>query len=303
MTESHKIIADESGARLDSFLAGELTQYTRSYLKQLIDNGGVFLNGRLAKASTKIRSGDEVTLTVPRQQEVDILPEDIPLTIVYQDKDIAVINKAQGMVTHPAVGNYTGTLVNALLHHLQDLSGINGELRPGIVHRLDKGTSGLLVVAKNDEAHQSLSKQIEEKTASRVYQALVFGNIKTDEGVIMTHIGRDPRDRKKMAVLRTGGREAITQYSVLARYEGHTLVECTLKTGRTHQIRVHLKHFGFPVVGDPVYTKKKDKFGLNGQLLHAYKLGFHHPRTGEWMEFLAPLPDYFENVLQSLKKI
>ncbi|WP_066648588.1 RluA family pseudouridine synthase [Christensenella timonensis] len=303
MTDSHKVIAGEPCARLDSFLAGAFPQYTRSYLKQLIMDGGVLLNEKPAKASMKVKAGDEIVLDVPRRQATDILPEDIPLTIVYQDEDIAVVNKAQGMVTHPAPGNYTGTLVNALLYQLEDLSGINGELRPGIVHRLDKDTSGLLVVAKNDEAHKSLSTQIEEKTASRVYQALVYGNIKADEGVITTQIGRDPRDRKKMAVLRSGGREAVTQYKVLARYEGYTLVECTLKTGRTHQIRVHLKHLGFPVVGDPVYTKKKDKFGLRGQLLHACKLGLTHPRTGERMEFSAPLPDYFENVLRSLKKI
>lgn len=303
MTDSYKVIAGEPCARLDSFLAGAFPQYTRSYLKQLIMDGGVLLNEKPAKASMKVKAGDEIVLDVPRRQATDILPEDIPLTIVYQDEDIAVVNKAQGMVTHPAPGNYTGTLVNALLYQLEDLSGINGELRPGIVHRLDKDTSGLLVVAKNDEAHKSLSTQIEEKIASRVYQALVYGNIKADEGVITTQVGRDPRDRKKMAVLRSGGREAVTQYKVLARYEGYTLVECTLKTGRTHQIRVHLKHLGFPVVGDPVYTKKKDKFGLRGQLLHACKLGLTHPRTGERMEFSAPLPDYFENVLRSLKKI
>lgn len=303
MAESHKITAGESGARLDSFLAQEFPQYTRSYLKQLIGEGNVFLNGQAVKASAKVKGGDEIMLHIPELWETAILPEDIPLDIVYQDADIAIVNKAQGMVTHPAVGNYTGTLVNALLYHLKDLSGINGELRPGIVHRLDKDTSGLLVIAKNDDAHRSLSAQIGAKTARRVYLALVYGNIKTDEGVIVTQLGRDPRDRKKMAVVRSGGREAVTQYKVLARYDGYTLVECTLKTGRTHQIRVHLKHLGFPVVGDPVYTRRKDKFGLQGQLLHAYKLGLQHPRTGEQMEFSAPLPDYFERVLSSLKKI
>lgn len=303
MAESHKITAGESGARLDSFLAQAFPQYTRSYLKQLINEGNVFLNGQTAKASAKVKDGDEIMLHIPERQETAILPEDIPLDIVYQDADIAIVNKAQGMVTHPAVGNYTGTLVNALLYHLKDLSGINGELRPGIVHRLDKDTSGLLVIAKNDDAHRSLSAQIGAKTARRVYLALVYGNIKTDEGVITTQLGRDPRDRKKMAVVRSGGREAVTQYKVLARYDGYTLVECTLKTGRTHQIRVHLKHLGFPVVGDPVYTRRKDKFGLQGQLLHAYKLGLQHPRTKEQMEFSAPLPDYFERVLSSLKKI
>ena len=303
MAESHKITAGESGARLDSFLAQKFPQYTRSYLKQLISEGNVSLNGQAVKASAKVKGGDEITLHIPELWETAILPEDIPLDIVYQDADIAIVNKAQGMVTHPAVGNYTGTLVNALLYHLKDLSGINGELRPGIVHRLDKDTSGLLVIAKNDDAHRSLSAQIGAKTARRVYLALVYGNIKTDEGIIMTRLGRDPRNRKKMAVVRSGGREAETQYKVLARYDGYTLVECTLKTGRTHQIRVHLKHLGFPVVGDPVYTRRKDKFGLQGQLLHAYKLGLQHPRTKEQMEFSAPLPDYFERVLSSLKKI
>ncbi len=295
-------VSDENAGRLDRYLAEQNPELSRSFLKNLIEQGNILLNGKTAKAGAKLKAGDEILMEIPQAEVVEIKPEDIPLSIVYQDEDIAVINKVQGMVTHPAPGNYEGTLVGAILHHIKDLSGINGELRPGIVHRLDKDTSGLLVIAKNDQAHQSLSAQIAEKTAKRIYLALVYGNVKQDSGTIATQIGRDPRDRKKMAVTRNG-REAVTHYRVLKRYEGYTLVQCELGTGRTHQIRVHLKHLGFPVVGDPVYTRQKDKFGLKGQLLHAYKLCLTHPRTGEWMEFCAPLPAYYQKVLASLKKI
>lgn len=293
--------AEANGSkRLDAYLAEEYPQYSRSFLKNLTLQGNILLNGKPAKAGAKVKAGDEIVLEIPETEEVSVRPEDIPINIIYQDEDIAVVNKAQGMVTHPAPGNYEGTLVNALIYHLKDLSGINGELRPGIVHRLDKDTSGLLVIAKNDAAHKSLSAQIAEKSAKRIYLALVYGNIKSDTGTIKTQIGRDPRDRKKMAVVRDG-REAVTNYRVLCRYDGYTLVECALQTGRTHQIRVHLKHMGFPVVGDRVYTKQTDKFRLNGQLLHAYKLELTHPRTGERMKFCAPLPDYFKKVLRSLQ--
>lgn len=293
--------AEANGSkRLDAYLAEEYPQYSRSFLKNLTLQGNILLNGKPAKAGAKVKAGDEIVLEIPEAEEVSVRPEDIPINIIYQDEDIAVVNKAQGMVTHPAPGNYEGTLVNALIYHLKDLSGINGELRPGIVHRLDKDTSGLLVIAKNDAAHKSLSAQIAEKSVKRIYLALVYGNIKSDTGTIKTQIGRDPRDRKKMAVVRDG-REAVTNYRVLCRYDGYTLVECALQTGRTHQIRVHLKHMGFPVVGDRVYTKQTDKFRLNGQLLHAYKLELTHPRTGERMKFCAPLPDYFKKVLRSLQ--
>lgn len=289
--------------RLDAYLAEEYPQFSRSFLKNLIEQEHILLNGGRAKAGAKVKEGDEIVLEIPEAEEISAEPQDIPLEIVYQDGDIAVINKPQGMVTHPAPGNYSGTLVNALMYHIGDLSGINGELRPGIVHRLDKDTSGLLVIAKNDAAHKSLSEQIAEKKAKRIYLALVYGNIKADDGVIDTLIGRDPRDRKRMTVLRTGGRTAVTHYKVLERYGEYTLVECALETGRTHQIRVHMKHIGHPVVGDPVYSRQKDGFGLKGQLLHAVRLELTHPGTGERMAFEAPLPEYFTAVLGKLKKI
>lgn len=303
MTAFVKCVEETDKKRIDAYLAEQYPQFSRSFLKNLTERGDVFLNGKLAKASTKTKQGDTIELTVPECEETEIGAEDLPLDVIYQDADIAVINKRQGMVTHPAPGNYEGTLVNAILFHIGDLSGINGALRPGIVHRLDKDTSGLLVIAKNDAAHASLSKQIAEKKAGRIYRALVYGNVKNDEGVIVTQIGRDQRDRKRMAVVCAGGREAETHYRVLERYEGYTLVECELKTGRTHQIRVHMKHIGHPVAGDAVYTKQKDGLGLKGQLLHAYRLVLTHPKTGERMEFCAPLPAHFERALKKLKKM
>ena len=289
--------------RLDAYLAEEYPQFSRSFLKSLIEQEHITLNGERTKAGTKVKEGDEIVLRLPEVEGTSVAPQDIPLEIVYQDSDIAVINKPQGMVTHPAPGNYDETLVNAILYHIGDLSGINGELRPGIVHRLDKDTSGLLVIAKNDAAHKALSEQIADKKARRIYWALVYGNIKANDGVVDTLIGRDPRDRKKMAVLKAGGREAVTRYRILERYGEYTLVECELETGRTHQIRVHMKHIGHPVAGDPVYSRQKDRFGLSGQLLHARKLELTHPRTGERMIFEAPLPEYFTAVLAKLKKM
>ena len=289
--------------RLDAYLAEEYPQFSRSFLKSLIEQEHITLNGERTKAGTKVKEGDEIVLRLPEVEGTSVAPQDIPLEIVYQDSDIAVINKPQGMVTHPAPGNYDGTLVNAILYQIGDLSGINGELRPGIVHRLDKDTSGLLVIAKNDAAHKALSEQIADKKARRIYWALVYGNIKANDGVVDTLIGRDPRDRKKMAVLKAGGREAVTRYRILERYGEYTLVECELETGRTHQIRVHMKHIGHPVAGDPVYSRQKDRFGLSGQLLHARKLELTHPRTGERMIFEAPLPEYFTAVLAKLKKM
>ena len=242
--------------RLDAYLAEEYPQFSRSFLKSLIEQEHITLNGERTKAGTKVKEGDEIVLRLPEVEGTSVAPQDIPLEIVYQDSDIAVINKPQGMVTHPAPGNYDGTLVNAILYHIGDLSGINGELRPGIVHRLDKDTSGLLVIAKNDAAHKALSEQIADKKARRIYWALVYGNIKANDGVVDTLIGRDPRDRKKMAVLKAGGREAVTRYRILERYGEYTLVECELETGRTHQIRVHMKHIGHPVAGVPVYSRQ-----------------------------------------------
>lgn len=297
-------IAEESCSRADIFLSGCLEEYTRSAIKKLIDNGCVTVNGKAAKASCEIKAGDEVFVQLPDAVEYTVKPENIPIDVVYEDDDIAVINKPQGMTVHMGNGNYEGTLVNALLFRLKSLSGINGVIRPGIVHRIDKDTSGLLVVAKNDGAHISLSKQIAEKTCKRNYLALVEGNMKSDSGNITTYIGRDPSDRIKMAVVPPAkGKIAITDYRVIQRYNGYTLCRFQLQTGRTHQIRVHARYIGHPIVGDPVYGNKKQRFKLNGQLLHACRLELDHPKTGEHMVFDAPLPDYFDEVLRKLEKL
>ena len=288
----------DGSVRLDVFLAKE-TGLTRSGIKKLIDDNCVLRDGLPVKKAGDTDKG-EITVVINEPVPVSAEGEDIPIDIVYEDADVVVVNKPQGMVTHPCSGTPNGTLVNALVYHVKDLSAINGVTRPGIVHRLDKDTSGLLVVAKNDKAHLSLSKQIEEKTAGRHYLALVCGNIKEDEGRIDKGIARSTRDRKLMAP-DDNGRRAVTNYYVKERFIDYTLVEFKLETGRTHQIRVHAKYINHPVVGDVAYGKK-DSFGLNGQLLHAYKLTFTHPTTGERMEFFAPLPDYFERVLDKLRK-
>ena len=259
------------------------------------------MNGKPAKAAQKLAPGDSVELDVPEPREPEAKPEDIPLNVVYEDASLLVINKPRGLVVHPAAGNERGTLVNALLSHCDDLSGIAGELKPGIVHRLDKDTTGLLVVAKNDEAHLSLSKQIGEKSARRIYLALVEGNVPEDSGRVDAPLGRSRADRKKIAVVEDG-RAAATQYRVLERFGDTTLVECSLETGRTHQIRVHMKHIGHPVAGDPVYGIRKQRFNVEGQLLHAARLSFTHPATGERMEFSAPLPEDFQRILDGLRK-
>lgn len=292
----------EEDCRADVFLSAE-TGLTRSAIKKLSEGGHVTQNGQTVKAGQALRAGTEITVEIPDPVQIAATPEDIPIDIVYEDEDIAVVNKPQGMTVHAGAGNTQGTLVNALLFRLKSLSGINGELRPGIVHRIDKDTSGLLVVAKNDNAHLSLSKQIAEKTCKREYLALLEGVVKTDSGTISTDIGRNAKDRLKMAVLPAGkGRAAVTDYFVEKRYELNTLVRFSLHTGRTHQIRVHAKHMGHPVVGDPLYGYKKQRFSLSGQLLHAFRLTLTHPRTGEVMSFTAPLPDYFERVLSILDR-
>lgn len=297
--------ARDSCARADVFLSENLNGFTRSAVKKLFSSGCVSINGKPAKASQSVAVGDYIVVIVPEAREYTAKPENIPLDIVYQDSDIAVINKPQGMTVHAGNGNTEGTLVNALLYSFDSLSGINGVLRPGIVHRIDKDTSGLLVVAKNDKAHLSLSKQIEEKTCRRTYLALLEGTVKKDGGTVTTYIGRDPSDRIKMAVVPPEkGKIAITDYVVLKRFkENFTLCRFDLHTGRTHQIRVHAKYLGFPVVGDPVYGIKKQKFTLDGQLLHAWQLKFVHPSTGEELTFEAPLPDYFEKILNKLTQI
>lgn len=275
---------------------------TRSFIKKLFESGYVLISGKAAKASQTVRAGETVEINFPEPVEYFAKPENIPLDIVYEDSDLAVVNKPQGMTVHLGNGNVDGTLVNALLYRLDSLSGINGVIRPGIVHRIDKDTSGLLVVAKNDRAHLCLSKQIEEKTCKRTYLALLEGNLKTDSGTVTTYIGRSPQDRVKMAVVEPDkGKIAITDYCVVKRFDGYTLCRFDLKTGRTHQIRVHAKYLGHPVVGDKVYGIKKQKFKLNGQLLHAYRLSFVHPTTLKEMTFEAPLPDYFKEILDKLK--
>lgn len=295
--------AEDNFKRLDTFLSENIPSLTRSAIKKIIEDGNVLVCGKAAKAGKSLKAGDGVEITIPDPVTLSVQPENIPIDIVYQDEDIAVINKAQGMVVHAGSGNTGGTLVNALLYHLDSLSGINGVIRPGIVHRIDKDTSGLLVVAKNDKAHVALSKQIAEKTCHRIYLALQEGVLKDDSGRIVTDIARDSADRTKMAVVPSGkGRVAITDYLVLKRFNGYTLTQFTLYTGRTHQIRVHAKYMGHPIVGDPVYGYKKQKFKLGGQLLHAQRLILTHPSSGKIMEFTAPLPDYFQNILNILEE-
>lgn len=291
--------AEEGGDRLDVFVSAS-AECTRSHAQKLIEDGNVTVNGSVvSKRGYTVKKGDTVSILSPQPKQLNLEAQEIPLDIVYQDDDIAVINKPQGMVVHPAPGSYDNTLVNALLYNLTSLSGINGVIRPGIVHRLDKDTSGLLVVAKNDFAHINLQSQISEKSAKRFYLALLDGVVQKDEGEIKNYLARSTKDRKKIAVAPTG-RLAITEYKVLERFANYTFTEFELKTGRTHQIRVHSRHIGHPVTGDPVYGGS-NKFGLKGQLLHAYKLILTHPRTGEEMTFTAPLPDYFQKVLDILR--
>lgn len=293
--------AAAAGSRLDAFLAGQMEK-TRSSVQKLIEEGNVRVNGSPAGKNTRLREGDRVEAVEPPPEVLDVTPQNIPLDIVYEDGDLLVVNKPKGMVVHPAPGNPDGTLVNALLYHCGgSLSGINGVIRPGIVHRIDKDTSGLLIVAKNDRAHQSLAEQIAVHSFTRIYNAVVYGNLKTEEGTISAPLGRHPADRKRMAVLSSGGREAVTHYRVLERFSGFTLVECRLETGRTHQIRVHMAHIGHPVAGDPVYGPKKCITELHGQCLHARVIGFVHPATGEYLEFDSGLPPYFQQFLSKLR--
>ncbi len=293
--------AAAAGTRLDAFLAGQMEK-TRSSVQKLIEEGNVRVNGSPAGKNTRLREGDRVEAVEPPPEVLDVTPQNIPLDIVYEDGDLLVVNKPKGMVVHPAPGNPDGTLVNALLYHCGgSLSGINGVIRPGIVHRIDKDTSGLLIVAKNDRAHQSLAEQIAVHSFTRIYNAVVYGNLKTEEGTISAPLGRHPADRKRMAVLSSGGREAVTHYRVLERFSGFTLVECRLETGRTHQIRVHMAHIGHPVAGDPVYGPKKCITELHGQCLHARVIGFVHPTTGEYLEFDSGLPPYFQQFLSKLR--
>ncbi|MHB8158625.1 MAG: RluA family pseudouridine synthase, partial [Desulfocucumaceae bacterium] len=289
-----------SGQRLDVFLTSEGPLLSRSHIQKLVTEGMVDVNGAPAKANYRIKTGDAVILKVPPPVEMVIGPEPIPLDIYFEDSHLVVVNKPRGMVVHPAEGNYSGTLVNALLYHCQDLSGINGVMRPGIVHRLDKDTSGLLMVAKNDTSHLELARQLSERKVDRRYLALVHGVLKNDLGIISAPIGRHPRDRQRMAVEPRNGKHAVTHYRALARTGGYTYLELRLETGRTHQIRVHLSHLGHPLVGDAKYGPDKNSFGLEGQFLHARLLGFTHPASGEKMVFEAPLPDNLQKILDVL---
>lgn len=286
--------------RLDLFLSENLEGMSRSYVQGIIEKDAVRVNGKQKKSNYKMKLNDEVSIDIPNPVELQVEPENIPINIVYEDSDVIVVNKPQDMVVHPAPGNYNGTLVNALLHHCKDLSGINGVIRPGIVHRIDKDTTGILVIAKNDNAHNKLALQLKDHTMTRTYYALVEGNVKSDEGTIDAPIGRHPSDRIKMTVIKDG-REAVTHFKVLERFGEYTLIQCNLETGRTHQIRVHMAHIGHPLVGDNVYGRKKQKFKVLGQVLHAKKLGFIHPTTGEYIEFNSELPEYFVELLNKLR--
>lgn len=290
--------------RIDKYLSDMLPEHSRSYIQKLLSDGNILVNGSSVKSNYKLSIGDQISVDLPEPKEVSILPEDIPLDIVFEDEDILIVNKPKGMVVHPAAGHSNGTLVNAILYHCQgNLSTINGVLRPGIVHRIDMDTTGLLVVCKNDMAHQSLSEQLKVHSITRKYQAIVYDNIVEDTGTIRQSIGRHPVDRKKQAVNVRNGKEAVTHYQVLERFHGkYTYVECQLETGRTHQIRVHMAYIHHPLLGDTLYGPAKDAFHLQGQTLHAGVLGFIHPRTKKYVEFQAALPEYFQQLLEQLRR-
>lgn len=305
MEEFNLEACDEwTGRRVDKVLSEYFSDYSRSFIKKLFDDDLILVNGKKSKPGYNIKSGDVLDISVPDPVDIQIVPEDIPLDIIYEDDDVILVNKPKGMVVHPAPGHYSGTLVNGLMYHFGDsLSGINGEIRPGIVHRIDMDTTGVLVVCKNDSAHRALSEQLHEHSITRKYYAIVHGNIAVDDGTVDAPIGRSPKDRKKMAVNTKNGRRAVTHYHVLERFGGkYTYIECQLETGRTHQIRVHMASLGHPIVGDEVYGPKKCPFKLQGQTLHAGVLGFIHPSTGEYVEFTAELPDYFKRLISILRE-
>ncbi|MBR3561241.1 MAG: RluA family pseudouridine synthase [Oscillospiraceae bacterium] len=291
-----------NGKRLDAFLAEAIEGVTRSAAARLIEDGAVLVDGKLASKSSKLTGAETVTVTLPEPEPIDAVPQNIPLSVVYEDGDVIVVNKPSGLVVHPAPGHPDGTLVNALLYHCGDsLSGVGGALRPGIVHRIDRDTSGLIIAAKNDLAHQSLAEQLKTHRLARTYESICVGNLREDSGTVDAPIARDPRDRKRMAVV-AGGRDAVTHWEVIARYPGYTHVRCKLETGRTHQIRVHMAYLGHPILGDTVYGAKKPVPGLTGQCLHAVALRFQHPRTGEAVELSCPLPDEFTAMLRKIDR-
>lgn len=303
MDEISFIINKEyEGTRIDKYLNENLKEKSRSFLQGLIGKGYILVNNKEIKSNYKLRDGDEIIITMPEPEFLSVEAENIPINVIYEDKDVIVVNKEKSMVVHPAPGNYNGTLVNALLYHCKDLSTINGVVRPGIVHRIDKDTSGILVIAKNDEAHNSLCNQLKNHSMKREYYALVEGHISSNEGTINKALGRNKKDRLKFAVV-LDGKRAVTHYEVLERYNKNvSLIKCVLETGRTHQIRVHMASISHPLVGDPVYGLKKQRFKVNGQMLHAKTLGFIHPRTKKYMEFTSELPEEFANLLDKLRK-
>lgn len=302
-SRSFIVSAEQAGMRLDKYLSEQIPEMTRSFLQKIVKDQAVTVNGTVQKANWKLRENEKVCITIPDPQETQILPEDIPLDILYEDEDLLIVNKPKGMVVHPAAGHYTNTLVNAIMYHCKDsLSGINGEIRPGIVHRIDMDTTGSLIVCKNDTAHVKIAEQIKAHTVTRRYRGIVNGIVKEDTGRIEGDIGRHPVDRKKMAVHVKNGKPAVTHFKVLERFRQQTYIEFELETGRTHQIRVHMASIGHPLMGDPLYGNGKNPNKLQGQVLHAMTIGFIHPRTEEYMEFTAPLPEYFEQLLTKLRR-
>lgn len=304
MNREVTVSLEASGIRIDRYLSDVLTDLSRSHLQKLLSGGFVLVNGQAVKSSVKVKNGDFILIEIPDPVEPEILAEDIPLVILYEDKDIILVDKPKGMVVHPAAGHLSGTLVNALCYHCRgELSGINGVMRPGIVHRIDRDTTGVLIACKNDFAHEKIAEQLKDHSVTRKYQAIVHGNFKEDEGTVSSPIGRCPTDRKKMSMNQKNGKDAVTHFRVLERFGTFTHVECRLETGRTHQIRVHMAGIGHPLLGDEVYGPAKCPYKLNGQTLHAGVLGFIHPRTGQYMEFEAELPDYFKELIHKLRKV
>lgn len=299
---SYRIGLEDEDVRIDKWISLTLESLSRSYIQKLIKDNLVFVNGKPQKASYKIKIDDEIAFQIPEAVSPSIPAEDIPLSVLYEDDDILIVNKPKGMVVHPAPGHYSGTLVNAVMFHCKDhLSGINGVMRPGIVHRIDKDTTGSIIICKNDTAHNMVAAQLKEHSITRRYRAIVYGRLQDDEGCIDAPIGRAPRERKKMAINNTNGKSAITHYKVIKRYKDYTYIECHLETGRTHQIRVHMASIGHPLLGDTVYSNRKSKFNLEGQTLHAMTIGLIHPSSGEYLEVSAPLPEYFEHLLEIME--
>ena len=297
-----EITPEMEGERIDKCISNYLESLSRSYIQKIIKDGKAYVNDAVVKANYKVKVDDKVQFEIPDCEEPDIPPQDIPLDILYEDKDILIVNKPKDMVVHPAPGHYEGTLVNAIMFHCKDeLSGINGVLRPGIVHRIDKDTTGSIIICKNDESHRKIAQQLKEHSITRKYRAIVYGRIMEEEGTVNAPIGRHPTDRKKMAINEKNGKPAVTHYNVLERFDKYTYIECQLETGRTHQIRVHMTSIGHPLLGDEVYGNAKCPFKLEGQTLHAMTIGFIHPTTGEYVEYEAPLPEYFEHLLQILR--